>query len=341
MVPAAPGATIGRVDSQAPRRRNDGFAFPFRCVTLAWRKMMSDQSPRGPLARLKALWARPTVRLGTVLFIGGAALGLVGAGGTATMVQHTNKTEFCVACHVYDDFYEEYKGSVHHTNATGNRAECADCHIPHDNWINMMVHKARSGLKDAAAYTVGGINTPEEFEERRAVLAKEVWARYERENSMRCRRCHETEAWDLTAQSQAAQGAHQAVLSGNATCIDCHKGIAHSIPEGALAAYQDAAGEPVSAQLASARLAMSDKTEPGAAPQANDADPAAPAPDGAKLFESCTSCHGKFAPGPKTMAALSPEAFMSRIETHMNTGGTVASLSEAEIKAIHEYLKSL
>jgi cytochrome c2 len=94
-------------------------------------------------------------------------------------------------------------------------------------------------------------------------------------------------------------------------------------------------------------LASADPTEAGVATQANDIDAQpqalgskAQAIDGAKLFEACTSCHGTLAPGPQTMAALTLEDFMSRIDIHMNVGGMVASLSSAEKEAIHRYLKN-
>jgi cytochrome c-type protein NapC len=44
---------------------------------------------------------------------------------------------------------------------------------------------------------------------------------------------------DLSAQEKRSAEKHQAALKSGATCIDCHKGIAHRLPPGA----QEAADE--------------------------------------------------------------------------------------------------
>jgi cytochrome c-type protein NapC len=49
---------------------------------------------------------------------------------------------------------------------------------------------------------------------------------------LECRNCHEFEAMDFTAQSERASDQHSTALaSGEKTCIDCHKGIAHHLPD--------------------------------------------------------------------------------------------------------------
>ena len=198
---------------------------------------MTDGGTNGWFARqrerIEALWAQPQVRFGTLVGGLGLAAGLVISAGTTSVIRQTNTTEFCVSCHVYEDFYDEFQQSEHFRNATGVQASCASCHLPHDNWASMIAAKAHSGFKDVWAYTLGGIDTPEDFEARRAVLARDIWEQFERNDSQFCRHCHDPEAWDLQAQAAMARGAHQSVVDGDATCIACHKGIAHSIPEGA------------------------------------------------------------------------------------------------------------
>jgi nitrate/TMAO reductase-like tetraheme cytochrome c subunit len=47
----------------------------------------------------------------------------------------------------------------------------------------------------------------------------------------RDRNCHSTESMDITKQSPRASVAHPRFLfKGEKTCIDCHKGIAHQLP---------------------------------------------------------------------------------------------------------------
>jgi cytochrome c-type protein NapC len=51
-------------------------------------------------------------------------------------------------------------------------------------------------------------------------------------NSLECRNCHSTESMDITRQGTRAAAAHQdRLFTGQNTCIDCHKGIAHRLPD--------------------------------------------------------------------------------------------------------------
>ncbi|MGB8398906.1 NapC/NirT family cytochrome c [Bradyrhizobium sp.] len=45
-----------------------------------------------------------------------------------------------------------------------------------------------------------------------------------------CRNCHSVESMDPHKQSQASQVMLLALKNG-ATCIDCHRGIAHHLPK--------------------------------------------------------------------------------------------------------------
>jgi cytochrome c-type protein NapC len=51
-------------------------------------------------------------------------------------------------------------------------------------------------------------------------------------DSLECRNCHSTESMDITKQSPRASVAHQRFLfTAEKTCIDCHEGIAHRLPD--------------------------------------------------------------------------------------------------------------
>ena len=51
-------------------------------------------------------------------------------------------------------------------------------------------------------------------------------------DSLECRNCHQYDSMDLTRQSPRAGQIHQQYLgTGQKTCIDCHKGIAHHLPD--------------------------------------------------------------------------------------------------------------
>jgi cytochrome c-type protein NapC len=78
----------------------------------------------------------------------------------------------------------------------------------------------------------GSINTREKFLEKRHELASREWARLEANDSLECRNCHSAESMDITRQSGRAVDAHERFLfTGERTCIDCHKGIAHRLPD--------------------------------------------------------------------------------------------------------------
>ncbi len=77
----------------------------------------------------------------------------------------------------------------------------------------------------------GTINTRRKFLEYRRELAEHEWARLKANDSLECRNCHSSVAMDLSKQTERAATIHtRYLLSGEATCIDCHKGIAHELP---------------------------------------------------------------------------------------------------------------
>jgi cytochrome c-type protein NapC len=63
-------------------------------------------------------------------------------------------------------------------------------------------------------------------------MADREWARMKKNDSLECRNCHEFVYMDFTRQSQRAANQHSTALAGGEkTCIDCHKGIAHKLPD--------------------------------------------------------------------------------------------------------------
>src|SRR6186713_1114803 len=180
---------------------------------------------------LRRTWRRlttPSVKYSvlTLLIIGL----LVGAGGviaTQAMVAKTGTNEFCGgACHSMKWVAAEWKASGHAVNRTGVSAGCHDCHIP-KHYPELLVYKAKAGIKDAIGEMRGVIDTEEKFKKERLRMAKEVWDEYKANNSQNCRNCHQFTPEALKKQKEFAQPMHQQVLEGKATCIDCHKGVGH------------------------------------------------------------------------------------------------------------------
>jgi nitrate/TMAO reductase-like tetraheme cytochrome c subunit len=183
-------------------------------------------------ARLWRRLTKPSVRWSVLsLLIVGLLIGAGGVIGTQVMVGATGTNEFCgTACHSMQWVAKEYAQSGHGVNRTGVRAGCHDCHIP-DHYPKLLWYKAKAGIKDAIGEVRGVIDTEAKFKKERLRLAKDVWAEFKETNSENCRHCHNFSAAVIAKQKDFVQPLHQQVLNNTATCIDCHKGIAHTAPD--------------------------------------------------------------------------------------------------------------
>lgn len=185
-------------------------------------------------AEKKGFWrslSRPSARysLATLLF-GGFIVGILFWGGFNWAMEMTNTETFCISCHeMYDNVYLEYRETVHYNNRTGVRATCPDCHVPKE-WIHKVVRKIRAS-NELYHKALGSISTPEKFEAKRLQLAQNVWRSMKATDSRECRNCHDFDSMDYTRQGQRAVSTHQQGFKEGQTCIDCHKGIAHSLPD--------------------------------------------------------------------------------------------------------------
>jgi cytochrome c-type protein NapC len=142
-----------------------------------------------------------------------------------------NAEEFCIACHeMKDNVYPAYTESIHYSNRSGVRATCSACHVPHQ-WSDKIVRKVQAS-KEVWGKITGKINTPEKFAEHRLYLAKREWQRFRGNDSLECRNCHDQSYFNFAKQGAPGEFMHKTMIdSGQFTCIDCHKGIAHVLPE--------------------------------------------------------------------------------------------------------------
>jgi cytochrome c-type protein NapC len=168
--------------------------------------------------------------LGALVFAGFLA-GIIFWGGFNTVLELTNTETFCISCHeMRDNVFQELKTTVHYTNRSGVRAHCPDCHVPH-NWTDKIARKMQAS-KEVWGKIFGVVNTREKFVAHRLELAVREWARMKANDSLECRNCHGADSMDITRQNPRAVAAHQRFLfTGEKTCIDCHKGIAHQLPD--------------------------------------------------------------------------------------------------------------
>ena len=166
------------------------------------------------------------------LTLGGFVAGVIFWGAFNTALEYANTEQFCVGCHeMRDNTYMELKGTVHWDNRSGVRATCPDCHVPHP-WT-LKIARKMAASKEIWGKLFGLIDTREKFLAMRPTLAQHEWDRMEANKSAECRNCHKQESMNFDKQSPEAVNAHKTqLLTGQKSCIDCHKGIAHKLPAG-------------------------------------------------------------------------------------------------------------
>ena len=190
---------------------------------------------RRAIAWLRRWWrvaSRPSAYFSLgFLTVGGFIAGIVFWGAFNTAMEMTNNEKFCTGCHeMRDNVFVELKPTIHYSNRSGVRATCPDCHVPH-NWTDKIGRKMQAS-KEVWGKVFGTISTREKFVDKRLELAQHEWARLKANDSLECRNCHNFGSMDFTRQSPRAQARHSTALAkGEKTCIDCHKGIAHRMPD--------------------------------------------------------------------------------------------------------------
>ncbi|WP_207061820.1 NapC/NirT family cytochrome c [Motiliproteus sp. SC1-56] len=186
---------------------------------------------KGMLARYWTMLTKPAgVAMGLIL-MGGFIAGIIFWGGFNTGLEMTNKEEFCIGCHeMRDNVYQELKETIHYTNRSGVRATCPDCHVPKE-WTYKIIRKIAAS-REVWGKITGKIDTREKFQAHRGEMAAREWKRMKENDSRECRNCHNYISMDFSEQSRRGFEQHEEALgSGGKTCIDCHKGIAHQLPD--------------------------------------------------------------------------------------------------------------
>jgi cytochrome c-type protein NapC len=182
------------------------------------------------IAKVWRILQRPSARysLGSLLLVGFLA-GIIFWGGFNTAMEATNNEAFCISCHeMKDNVYQEYRRTIHYSNRTGVRATCPDCHVPKD-WTHKLVRKIQAS-NELLHKALGSVDTREKFNAKRLQLATHVWQSMKATDSRECRNCHDYSSMDYSVQGRRASRIHQQGFDKGETCIDCHKGIAHSLP---------------------------------------------------------------------------------------------------------------
>ncbi|RKZ55205.1 MAG: cytochrome c-type protein NapC [Gammaproteobacteria bacterium] len=179
---------------------------------------------------LKQMWERISSLPALALLVIGGLGGIIFWGGFNTAMELTNTTEFCISCHeMKDNVYQEYKETIHYKNTSGVEATCSDCHVPKP-WIYKVIRKIQAS-SELYHKALGTIDTPEKFNEHRWTMANRVWKAMKATDSRECRNCHKFDSMDLSEQDRTARKKHSRAIDEGKTCIDCHTGIAHELPD--------------------------------------------------------------------------------------------------------------
>jgi cytochrome c-type protein NapC len=158
----------------------------------------------------------------------GVVLGMLGLWTFSFTLHATSTQVFCVSCHEMQIPLVRLQATAHADNRHGLVAECADCHIPAAMGPKLV--RKIVAAREVWGHFMGTIDTPEAYAAYRPVMQARERARMVANDSAECRGCHNTELWDLAAQSSVAKKQHQTLPGSDKTCINCHEGVAHPLP---------------------------------------------------------------------------------------------------------------
>ncbi len=218
-----------------------------------------DAKTRGRIMGLWDWFWGPTAVLSVgFTLIAGFLGGILFWGGFHWSMEMTNTEEFCVSCHTMETNLGEYRETIHYNNHSGVRAICSDCHVPKE-WNHKVKAKVMA-VKDVYHELVGTIDTAEKYEKHRLQMATMTWKKMKQSDSRECRNCHNFQYMDFTIQEARAANEHQRALDNSMTCIDCHQGIAHSLPAGYQEAFQKVVEELAEAERPDRNQSASNST---------------------------------------------------------------------------------
>jgi nitrate/TMAO reductase-like tetraheme cytochrome c subunit len=179
------------------------------------------------------LWRRPQRWFLLGIPAGGLLAFLVGigfSGSFVTALRYAETDKFCTSCHEMNTPFQEYTHSVHYSNAYGIQASCGNCHVPPAFLPGLVRHI--QAYAEVWGHLQGELNTPAKYEAHRLQLAQKIWAELKANDSAECRSCHTPAAMAFAQQPPEAASSHQSLATSGMTCIDCHRGVAHTLPQG-------------------------------------------------------------------------------------------------------------
>ena len=172
-------------------------------------------------------------------------------------MEWTNREAFCISCHeMKENVYVEYRNTIHYQNRTGVRATCPDCHVPKE-WGPKIVRKIQAS-NEVLHKVLGSIDTPEKFNAKRAAAGPARVGPHEAQRQPGVPQLPQLRLrWTTPSRTGAPRPRTSRRFNAGQTCIDCHKGIAHTLPpiEQNIGAPKDDPAQPPAASSPAASAA--------------------------------------------------------------------------------------
>lgn len=144
--------------------------------------------------------------------------------GTEFLLDRSSGAEFCSSCHTMEPMVISYEMTKHGgNNKYGIKAQCADCHLPHEGAAKYLLTKARNGAVDVWKQLTYDESNPTNWTEKRKNRHQYVF-------DSGCMKCH-------SEKSRGDDPSHPSYFAGGKSpfkgqekfrCVDCHFYVGHS-----------------------------------------------------------------------------------------------------------------
>lgn len=139
-------------------------------------------------------------------------------------VEKTGNSSFCISCHVMKPMQQAYLNDAHSgKNSLGIKAECTDCHLPHDNMFNYLFTKAVDGGRDLIYTAIG--------KDEKVNWIKNLDRKNKFVYDSGCLKCHQN-VLSFKSSNTKQNDMHNRYLNQNnldnkLNCISCHTHVGH------------------------------------------------------------------------------------------------------------------
>ncbi len=150
-------------------------------------------------------------------------VGIIFSLSTNQILKMTGNDKFCALCHLMKPMVDTYKNDIHGgNNALGIKANCVDCHLPHDNLAHYIYKKAINGITEVGIMIFTNTNKIDWYTKR------EKRNNFIYDNG--CLKCHSLllDKKDLSKTKMAnTMHFHYEKHKHKLKCVSCHFDVGH------------------------------------------------------------------------------------------------------------------